>query len=133
MRQARLTLFLIVVATSVVCADTWQRANLYFVEWETTVRAALTPQRVRELADYRAVFHRDVVTFANSLRLDALRPNKNKRPRDARLVIDLFTDTGARVTYYSDGADLLTEDNAYSRPVGEAFRKRMTDVAHHHQ
>ena len=85
----------------IVHADTWLRANLYFIEWSTTTHVALAPQRVRELADYKATFRAGAPQFAASLDLEQLKKAKDREREDARLVVDLFTDIGTRVTYYA--------------------------------
>ena len=113
MHRAIFTASLVLVAGGIVHADTWLRANLYFIEWSTTTRVALTPQRVRELADYKATFQADAPQLAASLHLEQLKKAKNREREDARLVVDLSTDTGTRVTYYASMFHLCSEDNVY--------------------
>lgn len=107
-----------------VCrADTWTRADIYFIDWNVQVRVSLTPERVREIADSKRTFL-DASHLVRVLALDKLKPTNDRRPEDARLVVDLFTDTGARVTYYASMFDLCTADNALKRSVDEPFRER---------
>jgi len=113
-----------------VCrADTWQRADIYFIDWDVLTRVGLTPERVRELADSKRTFRRDAPDIARSLALDKLRPTEDKHSEDARLVIDLFTDTGARVTYYASRFNLCTADSASKRPIDEKFRQRFKHLS----
>jgi len=109
---------------SVGRGDTWQRVDIYFIDWAVSTRIALTPQRVRELADSKRTFRNDAPEIARSLSLDKLRPTKDKQPEDARLVIDLFSDTGARITYYASQFHLCSADSASKRPIDELFRQR---------
>ena len=121
-------LFILTVALlsglSVCRADTWQRADIYFIDWAVSTRIALTPQRVRELVDSKRTFRNDASEIAHSLALDKLKPTKDKQPEDARLVIDLFTDTGACITYYASRFNLCSVDSASKRPIDEQFRQR---------
>jgi hypothetical protein len=105
-------------------ADTWQRADIYFIDWDVLTRARLTPERVRELADSKRTFRREAPEIARSLALDKLKLTKDKQPEDARLVIDLFTATGARITYYASRFSLCTADSTFKRPIDEQFRQR---------
>jgi hypothetical protein len=107
----------------------WQRADIYFIDWDVLTRASLTPQRVRELADSKRTFRRDAPDIARSLALDKLRPTKDKHPEDARLVIDLFTDTGTRITYYASRFNLCAADSASKRPIDEKFRQQFKRLA----
>lgn len=117
-------------AGSGVCrADTWQRADIYFIDWDVLTRASLTPERVRELADSKRTFRRDAPEIARALALDRLRPTKDKRREDARLVIDLFTDTGDRITYYASRFNLCAADSASKRPIDEKFRQHFKRLA----
>ena len=107
-----------------VCrADTWTRADICFIDWKVQVRVSLTPERVRKIADSKRTFL-DASHIVRVLALDKLKPTKDRRPEDARLVVDLFADTGARVTYYASMFDLCTADNALKGPVDEPFRQR---------
>jgi hypothetical protein len=133
MRRAIFTASLVLVTGGIVHADTWLRANLYFIEWSTTTRVALTPQRVRELADYKATFQADAPQLAASLHLEQLKKAKDREREDARLVVDLFTDTDTRVTYYASVFHLCSEDNVYKRAIGPGFRKQFADLARHQQ
>ena len=111
------------------CADTWQRAEIYLIDWEMTTRVALTPQRVRELAKSRRAFREEASEIARLLALDKLKVQDEPRPEDARLVVDLYTDTGAKVTYYASRLNLCTADNASKHSLDAEFRKRFSELA----
>ncbi len=105
-------------------ADTWLRADVYFIDWDVVTRCSLTPKRIREICDYKKTFRNNASEIVDLLKLEMLQPAKERHPEDARLVVDLITDTGARVTYYASGFSLCTEDNSRKRPIDNAFRRR---------
>jgi len=120
---------ILAILVAILCSTTasqgeeWQRAELYFIDWDVLTRASLTPERVRELADCKRTFTHDASEVARTLALDKLRPVKNKEREDARLVVDLFTDTGHRLTYYASRFNLCTADSARKHSVGGQFRR----------
>ena len=108
---------------AVVKAEEWQRAELYFIDWDVLTRAALTPERVRELADSRLTFSRDLSPIVDALAIKQLRAAKRPDREDARLVVDLYTDTGARVTYYASRFAFCTADSKWKHPIDAQFRR----------
>jgi hypothetical protein len=76
--------------TSVCRSETWERADIYFVDWDVLTRTRLTPENVRELADFKRTYQREALEIARALDLGKLSFSQDKRPEDARLVIDLF-------------------------------------------
>jgi hypothetical protein len=104
-------------------AEEWQRAELYFIDWDVLTRVGLTPERVRELADYRRTISRDLSNIVSTLAINKLRPAKHPEREDARLVVDLYTDTGARVTYYASRFDFCTADSKWKHPIDVQFRR----------
>jgi hypothetical protein len=114
------------------CADvqgaTWVRAEVYFIPWLTEFIAALSPQAVRDFAshgDAGHIFHirsaERIEELVKVLELARLRPEK-RCSGDSRLVVDLFSPDGHRMSLRSDGASLCTIDNLSSHPVGDRFR-----------
>ena len=52
-----LAAFIAILCSIVPCsAEEWQRADLYFIDWAVLTRVSLTPDRVREQAEYRRSF-----------------------------------------------------------------------------
>ena len=117
------TLVAVLCSITVARAEEWQRAELYFIDWDVLTRASLTPERVRALADHKRTFSRDLAGIVNALAISKLRPAKRPEPEDARLVVDLYTDTGARVTYYASRFDLCTADSKWKHPIDVQFRR----------
>lgn len=108
-------------------AEEWQqRAELYFIDWDVLTRVALTPERVRELADHKRTFSRDVRSIVSALSISKLRPATHPEREDARLVVDLYTDTGARVTYYASRFNLCTADSKWKHPIDAQFRRYLS-------
>jgi len=123
-------LALVFSALCTVCrADTWRRAEVYLVGWEMVTRIPLTPERVRELAKKKGVFQKEASAIARMLALQELKPDKEGRAEDARLVVDLYTDTGVRVTYYASRFNLSRADNASKRPIDDSFMKYFATIA----
>jgi hypothetical protein len=115
------------VLASRASAEEWLSGTVYFIDCGTETRADLTLQNVREHADCKREFGKDLKQLLDVLQLHALRPNPDTRPQDPRIVIDLLTDAHARVTYYCDGGGLQTADNRYWRRVDQRF----CDQLHH--
>ena len=116
---------LVALLSSIAASDAeeWTRAELYFIDWDVLTRVALTPERVRELADHKQTFARDFASIVNALAISKLRPAKHPEREDARLVVDLYTDTGARVTYYASRFSLCTADSKWKHPIDAQFRR----------
>src|SRR3954462_7737389 len=98
MKNAFLALLFMLLGVCASHADDWLRADVYFIEWDVTTRVALTPERVRQLADYKHTFRDDAPAVARLLELAKLKIAKTKNPEDARVVIDLTDDTMQRHT-----------------------------------
>lgn len=109
--------------------ENWQRAEIHFIGWEVRTRASLTAEDVRRLTRLKCTFRRDAPEIARWLACEKLKPARDKRPEDARLVVDLFTDTGARVTYYASQFNLCTADSASKRPIDGKFRRHFRLLA----
>ena len=110
-------------------ADTWLRAEIYFVDWDVSTRTQLSPQRVRELADYKRTLRRDAPSIARLLVPETLKRTRDKQSEDARLVVDLYTDNFVRITYYASRFNLCNETSTAKRPVDEQFRQRFKRLA----
>jgi hypothetical protein len=121
------TVFLI--CSSVCRAETWERADIYFVDWDLLTRTQLTPENVRDLAGDKRTYQREAPEIARALDLGKLNFSQGKRPEDARLVIDLFSKAGVRVTYYASKFNLLTSDSTSKHPIDEKFRKYFRTLA----
>jgi hypothetical protein len=111
------------LGTSVCRSETWERADIYFVDWDVLTRTRLTPENVRELADFKRTYQREALEIARAVDLGKLSFSQDKRPEDARLVIDLFAKDDVRVTYYASKFNLSTFDSTSKYPIDEQFRK----------
>jgi hypothetical protein len=121
-------LFFIVAAvflfgTSLSRSETWERADINFVDWDLLIRTRITPENVRDLAGFRCTVQREAPGIARALDLDNLHFSQDKRPEDARLVIDLYSKAGLQVTYYASRFNLSTSDSTSKRPIDEQFRQ----------
>jgi len=110
-------------------ADTWQRVDLYLIDWSVETRVSLKPDDVRRTSKFRRTFDKDISEIVRSLGLDQLVIAKNKDREDARLVIDLFTDNGVRTTYYASSFNLCAADNGLKHPIDKSFRGRFEGLA----
>ena len=129
MKKSLLVLFFAWLASPTSRADDWLRADVYFVDWHITTRAALTPERVRQLADYKQTFIKDAPAVRQLLQLQKLRPSKEKRQEDARVVIDYTDDDARRRTIYISFFNLCTSDNRAKYSIDEQFRERISRLA----
>jgi hypothetical protein len=57
------------------------------------------------------------------LQIRQLRPAAQPQREDARLVVDLYTDTDARVTYYASRFAFCTADSKWKHPIDARFRR----------
>jgi hypothetical protein len=126
MKNAFVAVFFVWLTISTSRADTWQRAEVYFIDWSVLTRVALSPERVRELADYKHTVRNDAPAVARLLELTKLKPSKDNRPEDARLVIDLLDDTMQGHTYYASRFNLCSANNKRKRAMDEQFRQRLS-------
>ena len=86
-------------------------------------------QDLREHSEHsRVIRAKGLAPLLELPQLRSMRPSQDSGQKHPKIVIDLFTDTDARVTYYSDGASLQTEDNRYSHVVDKSFCRRMREV-----
>ncbi len=129
MKNVLVAVFLAWLALPASRADTWLRADAYFIPWEVETRAALTPERVRQLANFKHTFTDNAPAVAQLLELTKLKPAKNGQPEDARLVIDLIDDTGQRHTFYASQFNFYSADSKQKRAIDEPFRQRLTRLA----
>jgi hypothetical protein len=110
-------------------ADTWRKAEVYYIDWDVLTRASLSVERVRELADYKQTFRIDAPAVARLFELERLKPSKDIRQEDARVVLDLIDCTGQRHTYYASLFNLCSANNKLKRGIDEPFRKRIMRLA----
>lgn len=123
---------LIAVFSSVTVsqAEEWQRAELYFIDWDMLTRVALTPERVREIATHRRSFSsRELSPVVEALMIRQLRPAAHPEREDARLVVDLYTDTDERITYYASRFAFCTADSKWKHPIDARFRRYFAHLA----
>ena len=119
----------ILVATAVsVFADTWQRADVYFTDWDVLTRERWTINKARELAQHKKTFTTDASLIADMLSLQKLKPSKGKHPEDARLVVDLYTDTNHKVTYYASRFRISSADDGMKHDLGGSFREEIRNL-----
>jgi hypothetical protein len=105
-------------------AEEWLRADLYFIDWDVVTRLALTPERVREIATHRcSLSSRELRPILDALQIRQLRAAAQPQREDARLVVDLYTDTDARVTYYASRFAFCTADSKWKHPIDGRFRR----------
>ena len=130
MNHGLLVLLLALLGVCASRADDWLRADVYFIEWDVETRVALTPQRVRKIAQFKRTFRNDAPAVARLLELGKFkRPTKNGDSEDARLVIDLTDDTFQRHTFYASYFSLCSSDSARKRPIDQRFRQRVSSLA----
>jgi hypothetical protein len=110
-------------------ADDWLRADIYFIDWEVATRVALTPERVRQLANYKQTFINNAPAVRQLLELQKLKSSRDKRQEDARVVIDYTNDDTRRYTIYLSRFNLCTGDNGFKYPINEQFRQRISRLA----
>jgi hypothetical protein len=111
-------------------AEEWLRADIYFIDWDVLRRVALTPERVREIATQRRSFSsRELSPVLDVLQIRQLRQAAHPEREDARLVVDLYTDTDARVTYYASRFALCTADSKWKHPIDARFRRYFAQLA----
>lgn len=135
-RSAFLVLLLLWLGLGASQADTWQRAEVYYLEWDVATRGSLTPEQVRKfaaMAGDKVIFRNEAPAVARLLETGKLLRAKNQQPEDARVVIDLIDDTMHRHTYYASRFNLCSADSKYKRPIDESFRKMITRLAKQHQ
>lgn len=113
-------------------AQTWQRAEIYFVDWDVLTRASLSPEQVRRSADAKFTIREGLAEFVASLEIERLRPVQPSSGGDTRLVVDLFSESGARTTYHADRFDLFSADTSLRRSIGGGFRGRIRALARQH-
>ena len=133
MKNAFIAVLFATLTLSASRTDDWLRADVYFIDWSVLTRAALTPKRVRQLADYKHTFRDDAPAVARLLELAKVKPTKDNRQEDARLVIDLLDDTMQRHTYYASRFNFCSADNKRKRAIDAQFRQRLTRLATQHK
>lgn len=133
MKTALLVILFVLTNVASGRADDWQRAEVYFIDWNVTTRVALTPARVRELAQTRYLFVNRAPDVAHMLALEKLKPVKDRSQEDARFVVDLVDDTMQRHTYYASTFHLCSADNRCKRPIDASFRLLLERLAKRHR
>ena len=133
----RLLLFLLLLGVflpSSAPAQTWQRADVYFLEWDTETRASLSAERLRQSAEAKFTLRAEALAgLVASLDLGRLRPVRPGGDGDTRLVVDLFAAGGAAPsTYHADFFHLASADNRLRRAIGPGFRERIRALVRQH-
>jgi hypothetical protein len=106
-----------------VCrADTWQRAEVYMMPWDAETFVPVTPQNARQQMKPLRVFSKKVPEIVHILAIQNLKSEKEIRVGSVRLVVDLYTDTGARISYYADRSELFSADGKSKRSIDHRFR-----------
>ena len=111
-------------------AETWKRADIYLLEWRVETYVQVSPESLRHSADkrntsFRAVTISDLHRIGQVVRtldLSALRPSDG-RSEDARLLVDLFSTSDRRITYYASRFAMATLDNSRKHRIDERFRE----------
>ncbi len=129
MKNALLAVLFAALALGTSRADDWLRADVYYIEWSALTRVALTPERVRQLADYKQTFTKDAHLVRELLQLHKFKPSTDKRQEDARVVIDYTDDDTRRYTIYLSRFNLCTDDNRFKFPIDEQYRQRISRLA----
>jgi hypothetical protein len=109
-----------------LAAQSFVRAELYFIDWSVLTRASLSPEQVRRhpYISMRIEQQDRVSGLLKWLDIDALSPSTaDDGPGDARLVVDLFDREGHRVTFYADRFSLMSEDGSRRRAIDRSFRE----------
>jgi len=101
---------------------------VYFTDWDVLTRERWTIGKARELARHKKTFIESAPRVAEMLSLDKLEPAKDKQSEDARLVVDLYTDAGTKVTYYASRSRLSSADDSLKRDLDESFRKAVRSL-----
>ena len=134
----RLPLFLLLLVYGVAWplsthAQNWQRADIYFVDWDVETRASLSPEQVRRGMDAKFTLREGLAEFVSNLQLKRLRPVKPSSDGDTRLVVDLFpTDGGNPTTYHADRFHLFNADGSLRRSIGGGFRESFRALVRQH-
>ena len=114
-------------------AQSWQRADIYFVDWNASTRASLSPEQVRRGLDAKFTLRDGLAEFVAIMQLERLRPVKPSSGGDTRLVVDLFpADGGTPTTYHADCFHLFSADNRRRRSIGGGFRESVRALARQH-
>jgi len=122
-----LTVALVITAVSAF-ADTWQRADIYFTDWDVLTRERWTIAKARERAQHKITITENASRIADMLSLQKMKPVMGKSPEDARLVVDLYTDTNHKVTYYASRFSLSTANDAMKRDLDRSFRQKIRNL-----
>ena len=135
----RLPLFLLLLVCGVAWplsthAQNWQRADIYFVDWDIETPIALSPYQIhRGSADAKLTLRDGLVEFIASLQLERLRPVKLSSGGNTRLVVDLFlADGGNPTTYHADCFHLFNADGSLRRSIGGSFRESVRALVRHY-
>jgi len=110
--------------------EAYERADVYYIDWDITTAAGLGPDTLRRAAQSKYVV-RDGKALAKLLRTLQLQyePMRADRthanpPGDYRLVIDLVGRDGETTRFAANRFDVIRLADGASRPIDDAFRKR---------
>jgi hypothetical protein len=128
------TVAFMLLNSPVLCrGNTWQRVDIYYVNWDVETRMLLAPENVRQQgAKFHFSSQRKIDGFVKLLEIKKLRPAGEPGfpfPQNARLVVDLIRDDGTPITYYAGRDVLCNRDCSLQRPINEAFRRQFRDLA----
>lgn len=134
MRLRKIALFVVTflmltnLSTSSQASELFASAKIYFFGWNVLTRSKLSLENVRQGASIIVEIKTSEETnnFVKWLQINQLQSNENPAHEDPRLVIDLFTMAGKRVTYYASEYSLLSEDSIYSRNIDADFKKKFS-------
>lgn len=90
--------------------------------WDVETFVPVTPQIAREQMKPMRIFRKEVPEIVSILAIQNLKPDKEISAGRVRLVVDLYTDTGARISYYADGSELFSADGKSKRSIDHRFR-----------
>jgi hypothetical protein len=119
---------LLALATPLASPAVWSKAEVYFTDWDVLTRERWTIEKARKLAQHKKSFIQDASRITDMLSLDKLQPAKERASEDARLVVDLYTDAGRKVTYYASRFRLSSADDSLKRELDESFRKSVRSL-----
>lgn len=124
------TVFILLFAVSCTFADTWSKAELYYMDWNVLARCQLSSEWLRKQADLKLNIsdQAQLSKLITLLDLEKLRKQATMETEDVRFVVDLYTDTGARITYYASQFSLCNADSTYKRSISKKFKESVSQL-----
>jgi hypothetical protein len=116
----------VMISSASMAREDWQRATIYYYDWDVEVRSDLTVENVRQHFYTKIdIAHADEAgKFANVIEAKNFQPGPSPRGIDVRLVIDLYSSGGKRTTYFASYFRLYSEDRMSSVEIDNSFRSR---------